>query len=392
MKILIATESYYPDLAGGAVMQHNLALDLARAGHAVAVLAPSSTGKHLVEEDRGTTIFRLSSFTFPLYKEFKITFFPYRTIKKIIFQFKPEIIHIHNPFGIGLSTLSIARKEGIPIVATNHLMPENLFMAIAKTRFLYRILKNLGWFFIVWFHNKTDFVTSPTQTAVNLLIEHGLKVKALPVSNGVDLRCFNPKNNGDHLRQKLNIPNKPIVLYTGRISGEKSLDVLAKAIPLVRQKVDAHFVFAGTGREKKNLQDLIAKLGMSPHVTFVGYLQEKDFPNIYRINPAQLFAIPSTAELQSIVTMEALASGLPVVAANAGALPELVYHQENGLLFPPGDSVQCAQGIIRILTDPKLREKMGQKSLEVIRPHSFEQSLKKFQAIYSEVLKTRKKC
>ncbi len=392
MKILIATESYYPDLAGGAVMQHNLALDLARAGHEVAVLAPSSTGKHLVEEDRGTTVFRLSSFTFPLYKEFKITFFPYRTIKKIIYQFKPEIIHIHNPFGIGMSTLYIARKEGIPIVATNHLMPENLFMAVAKTRFLYGILKNLGWFFIVWFHNKTDFVTSPTQTAVDLLIEHGLKVKALPVSNGVDLRCFNPKSNGDHLRQKFNIPNKPIVLYTGRMSGEKSLDILAKAIPLVRQKVDAHFVFAGTGREKKNLQGLIAKLGMSPHVTFVGYLQKKDFPNIYRINPAQLFAIPSTAELQSIVTMEALASGLPVVAADAGALPELVHHQENGLLFPPGDPVQCAQGIIRILTDPKLREKMGQKSLEVIRPHSFERSLKKFQAIYYEVLKTRKKC
>jgi glycosyltransferase involved in cell wall biosynthesis len=173
-------------------------------------------------------------------------------------------------------------------------------------------------------------------------------------------------------------------LYTGRINAEKNLDVLVKAIPQVVKEIDAHFLFCGSGgRYKQEMIQLAEELQVSDHTTFIDFLDWNDYPNIYSL--ADVFAIPAEAELQSIVTMEALASGLPVVAVDKGALPELV-NLQNGLLFEPKNSEQMAQHIVRILSDKKLRSSMRKKSLELIKQHSIETVCSQYEKVYETVI------
>jgi glycosyltransferase involved in cell wall biosynthesis len=388
MKIVLGTESYWPNVDGGAVMEHNLAMELARRGHTVSVFAPGQRYEDYQQEDNGTIIYRFKAVTFPTLKEYKATVFPGKAIRKKLEELKPDIIHVHNPYSIGIGCLNAARKLGIPIMGTNHLMPENFFMHVAKFAFLYYPLKNLGWSAIVAFYNKLDFVTSPTQTAVNLLTDHGLTAKHKPMSNGVNLKVFNPNNDPKIITDKYQMPNKKVVLYTGRISGEKSLPVLVKAFKYTKDKgYDYQLVFAGAGRELKNIQNMVIKLGLAPNTTYIGFLQKNEFPSVY--TASHVFCIPSTAELQSIVTMEAMGSGLPCIAANSGALPELVAENDNGFLMTPGNFEELGDKIIRILEDDKLREKMGKRSLEKIQKHSFENIVTEVENTYKSVIEKK---
>ncbi len=388
MRILLATESYYPNIDGGAIARRNLALRLKNRGHEVGVVAPGLKRENYVEEVDGITIFRVKGRTLPIYSDYKFCVFPLWEVKRIIKQFGPDVIDVNSPYQIGISTLACAKKKGIPVIGTIHVQPENMLMTIEKAKFLFRILERLAWFYIIYFFNRCDYVTSPTQTAIDMLRSHGLKTKARPISSGIDLDVFKPGNNGHNLRERFSIPNKPVVLYTGRISGEKRLDVLVRAMPNVLDAVDAHLVICGSGREKENIENLVKKFGISENVTFTDFLTHEEFPDIYGM--ADLFAMPSESELQSIVTMEALASGLPVVASNKDALPELVQNPENGLLFKPGDSKILSEKIIEILTNDTLRESMGQTSLEIVQKHSIENTISQFESLYTEAIDTFK--
>jgi glycosyltransferase involved in cell wall biosynthesis len=384
MRILLATESYYPNIDGGAIARRNLAIRLKRRGHEVAVVAPGQHPKHYEEEIDGIRVFRVKGRTLPLYPDYKFCIFPLWAVKRIIKEFEPDVIDINSHYQIGMCTLACAKKMGIPTIGTVHVQPENMLMAVQKARFMLPILERLAWFYIINVFNRCDRVTSVSQTAIDMLRNHGLTTDARPISSGIDMMIFKPANNGDHLREKFSIPNKPVVLYTGRISGEKRLDVLVEAIPLVLEKIDAHLVICGSGREKINIENLVKKLGISDNVTFTGFLTDEEFPGIYNI--ADIFAIPSESELQSIVTLEALASGLPVVAADKDALPELVNNPENGFLFEPGNSQDLAGKIVKILTNDDLRNDMSQKSLEIVQKHSIDNSITQYEELYKEAI------
>ena len=119
-------------------------------------------------------------------------------------------------------------------------------------------------------------------------------------------------------------------------------------------------------------------------MTFAGFLPNEDLPNIYRA--ADIFVMPGVAELQSIATMEAMASGLPVVAVDAMALPELVHDGKNGYLFKDGDLQTFADRVVALITDENLRKKMGQKSLDIIKAHDIHKSVEIFEQVYKDVI------
>jgi glycosyltransferase involved in cell wall biosynthesis len=248
----------------------------------------------------------------------------------------------------------------------------------------YEFLEPYAWKWLIWFFNQCDHAVVPTQTGADMFQEHGLEVNITPISNGIDNQRFTPSNDGAYLRKQFNVPDKPIVLYTGRINEEKSLDVFIKAIPLVLQSVDAHFLFVGSGGKYRNfLIDLSKKLKIEQHTSFISFLPDKDFPNIYSL--AHLFVMPSEAELQSIVTLEALASGLPVVAVNKGAVPELVT-SDNGLLFDSGNIQQLADQVIYLLHNDHLLCSMGKKSLEIVQNHTMDFVGSAYEQVYKSLL------
>jgi glycosyltransferase involved in cell wall biosynthesis len=231
-------------------------------------------------------------------------------------------------------------------------------------------------------------VTTPTKTAAALLENAGFRKDVVPVSCGIDLERFKPTNDGLYLKQVFAVPNdKPVLLYVGRLDKEKKIDVILRALPDILRVTSVHLVVVGMGKEKQKLEKLAKELGIQNAVTFTGFVPDKDLQNIYRI--ADLFVIASIAELQSIVTMEAMASGLPVVAANAMALPELVHDGENGYLFSDGDSRMLAEKVIAIFSNQAMRAQMSQKSLEIIKGHDINKVIEKYESIYSGIISRR---
>jgi len=163
--------------------------------------------------------------------------------------------------------------------------------------------------------------------------------------------------------------------------------VLVKAIPSVLKEVDAHFLFCGSGGLKPEMMKLTQDLGVIDHATFIDFLDWADYPNIYTL--ADVFVMPAESELQSIVTLEAIATGVPPVVVNKGAVPELA-SSGNGLVFEPKDSNQLAAHIISILSDKKLRNTMKKKSLQLSEQHSMSHVGTQYEEVYTKVLEKYK--
>ncbi|UCC99613.1 MAG: glycosyltransferase [Phycisphaerales bacterium] len=385
MRILIATDTYYPDVNGAAYFAYRLATTLARRGHNVFVMCPSRSSRNTMSNDDGVTLYGIRSIPILIYRNFRISpLFISRTIRRTIKEVSPDIVHIQNHFLIGREAVSAAKKLGIPVIGTNHFMPENLLHYLHLPGIVDRWAQKLAWRLFVRVFQQLNFIATPTKTAATLLKKAGLDKDAMPISCGIDLERFSPANDGLYLKRSFDIPDsKPVLLYVGRLDKEKRIDLILRALPDILRVTGVHLVLAGTGREKGKLEELTEKLGIQKAVTFTGFVPDKDLQNIYRI--ADLFVTAGTAELQSIVTMEAMASGLPVVAANAMALPELVHDGENGYLFSNGNSQMLAEKVIAILSDQTMRTQMSRKSLEIIKDHDINKTIEKYEAIYNEI-------
>jgi 1,2-diacylglycerol 3-alpha-glucosyltransferase len=387
MKILFTTESYYPIIDGGAVAQHRIVHELIKKGHDVRVIAPAFSFQNTVEDENGSTIYRPRAFVLPFYMNNKYHFapFPLRYVKKIIEEFKPDVINVCSPYPISLCAMIIAKKRRVPLVGSIHILPENILAPFFSSS-LYPTMVKYTWSYLIYFYNRVDWATVPTRTGATMYQEKGLKTPVDSISNGVNTEQFKPTNKGEYLRERFHLPDKPLVLYTGRINQEKNVDVLVKAIPSVLKSVDAHFLFCGSGGLKPEMMKLTHELGVDSNTTFIDFLDWADYPNVFPL--ADVFVMPAESELQSIVTLEAIATGVPPVVVNKGAVPELASAQ-NGLVFEPQDSQQLAKNIVTILSDDQLKETMKRNSLKLSEQHSMGTVGTLYEQVYEKVLHQR---
>ncbi len=395
MKILLVADQYYPPTLGGsAISSRRLAHGLAERGHQVSVIAPSLTFRHSVEHDGNTTIYRCRSVS-PLISSPgkkappRFALLPDGMVERTIAKVQPDVIHIQTPAYIGAIAVKIAKKLGIPVVATNHAMPENVLpfvpFKVNKDWQTYKVFESRYWEEIITLLDQCDFVTAPTNLACDMLFENGLAKQAVPVSNGVDLHLFKPTTPEEKrsLKERFNLPlDRPAILYAGRMSVEKRLDVLVEAIPKALAQTPFHVVFTGSG--PMDIPAMIQEARCSEHVTFTGMVDESTLPLIYRA--VDVFVLPSEAELQGMVLLEAAASGLPLIGANASAIPEIVHHGENGFLHVPGSGQDLADRIVQLVDDEPLRQKLGQRGLELVQHHALRETVSQFEAIFRDVV------
>lgn len=385
MRILIATDTYHPDVNGAAYFTYRLATTLTKRGHDVFVMCPSRSFKNTVSDDEGVMVYGIRSIRLPIYLNFRISpVFVSRVIRGVVKRISPNVVHIQNHFLIGKQAVGAAKKLGIPVIGTNHFMPENLIHYLHPPIDAEKRLQQLAWRQCVEVFEQLDFVATPTKTAAALLRNAGLSKDIVPISCGIDLERFKPTNDGSYLRQRFAIPdNKLVLLYVGRLDKEKRIDVILRSLPDILRATSVHLVLAGIGKEKQQLEETTRDLGIQEAVAFTGFVPDEDLQNLYRI--ADLFVTAGIAELQSIVTMEAMASGLPVVAVNAMALPELVHDGENGYLFADGDSKMLAEKVIAILSNQETRAQMSKKSLDIIKNHDINKVVERYESIYSQI-------
>jgi phosphatidylinositol alpha 1,6-mannosyltransferase len=378
LKIVLACETYSPDINGAAVFARRLAHGLVANGHVVHVLCPSPTGNSYQEDDLGVHLHRLPALRYRWHSTFRIV--DPRTVSRavsvVIEDVQPDVIHVQAHFLVGRSACVEASKRGIRLVATNHFMPENLrgFAPLPLPNSLFKLAAQLSWRDLAHVFRRSNVVTAPTQHAVDLLRQRAHITGAIAVSCGVNLDVYKP---GLEVRDAA---TPPTILYVGRLDADKRVGDLLGALAVLGPGFRARIV--GRGSKEAILRGQARDLGLDSRVDFLTDLADDQVRNEYQ--NAEVFCMTGVAELQSIATLEAMASGLPIVAANAHALPLLVQPGVNGDLYAPGSATDLAATISHVLGDEERRRCYAQASRKRACAHSFEKTVNEFQRIYKE--------
>jgi glycosyltransferase involved in cell wall biosynthesis len=379
LTILIAADTYPPHINGAAQFGYRLAKGMSGRGHNVHVLAcRADNGKSFTEFRSEATVHRLRSHGVPTHEYFRICF-PWEIKKEISLLFdrvQPDVVHIQSHYMIGEHVLYEAVRRGIRIVATNHFMPENLNPFLPFPQWFKNIIGRISWKDMGKVMGQADVVTTPTPLAAKAMHQHAFLRKVLPLSNGIDSAAYELQT-GEQIEPHAH----PTVLFVGRLAEEKHVDVLIEAIGKTPAELKVHLEIVGGGEVRSNLENLVQRLGLGDRVKFLGLASDEELRKAYI--RADLFCMPGTAELQSLVTLEAMSASTPVVLADAMALPHLVRDGENGYLFTPGDSDDLAKKITLILELPAdQRAAMGQVSRQMVEPHSIQGTLQTFEDLY----------
>lgn len=418
MRIAITSDIYYPMTNGVAVFAHNLAKGLARQGHDVMVLCPSFTGKpHRTREGRVTTVY-LRSIRMPFYPDqinevpdnktilgkklprlayrhgLWITVDPYPEVKRALTKFHPDVIHNQTAEMVAIAVRRYAKKYNTPMVSTGHAYPDNITGQLKILKPIKKPLDAVIGAYMASFLKHSEYATMPTEMAIDDLVPKNRKrftVTVEPVSNGVDLSKFSPGKAPERIYRKFKLPkDKSIALYVGRVDPEKSLSYVVEAFASVLEKYpDAVLVIVGDGTDRQHLMDLAKALGIEKNLRFLGRIYPPDVMEVYRA--AQFFVTASETETQGIVLIEAAATGLPLVAVDAGAVREICQNKKNGILCQPGNVEELANAMGKLFGDEKLRQKYGEASLTVAKKHDLSQTLKRFIEIYEEAISLKYK-
>lgn len=395
MRIAIAGQTYYPGNNGQAIFTIHLAEGLVRAGHEVHVIVPHPKFHHEYERKNGVHVHKIRSISFPwAHPEAFFPFLSYWTVEKIFQQYPPDVVHIQDHYFICSEAARAARQMNIPVVGTNHFLPENLLPYLNLLPVPRRLKITVLWNMMLEIYNHLDMVTTPTETAASILAGQKIRVPVNPVSCGVDTHYFHPPSGNDWASDRARFgldPNRVVILYVGRLDGEKRIDLLIRALGQLPEQARAEICLAvaGQGAAKAELRSLVHTLRLDDSVRFLGYVPNEALPLLYQT--ADLFAMPSPQELQSIATLEAMASARPVLAANARALPELVSHQVNGYLFERDQVESVAQGIAYLVDHRDQWQNMGYASRSRAVAHSLDNTIRRYEEIYRKVKDKRQK-
>ncbi len=417
MRIAIVSDTYTPMTNGVAVFTGNLAHGLARMGHDVVVLIPSTTGKKhsRISEDGKLKEVYLSSKRFPFYpdqiheipeektvlgvKMPHVTYkngmwmatTPYKEMKKVLNRFKPEVIHSQQAGTIGLAGARYAHKNNIPFVSTGHSYPDNYTDQFKILRPIKKPADAIVKAYLNNYMKNGDYATMPTEMAIHDLLPRksrrfNVEVKAL--SNGVDLSLYSPsKPNKEICRKYGLLQNKQRIVYIGRVDPEKSIGVVINAYAKIADEFpDSEFVIVGDGIAKNSLEKEVRERGLEKQIRFLGKIMPPETTEIYR--SGSFFATASETETQGIVLIEAAAVGLPLIAVDAGAVKELCQDGINGILCRPGDVDGISKAMRKLFTDKSLREKYSNGSIAISKKHDLNYTLGQFVDIYQKAINT----
>lgn len=381
MRILLGCDTFAPDLNGSASFAKRLGAGMVQRGHEVHVLAPASRAGGVgvfQEEHEGQllTVHRVPSYSWPTHPWFRfmMPFTIRHHAKKVLRAARPDVVHVQSHIIAGRGLFPVAKKAGLPLTGTNHSMPENIVQhAPAHTpQWFVDLVVGMQWRSARKLFGMADVVTSPTQSSAAYFEERTGLTDVVAVSNGIDTSVytsdFGPRSGNR-------------IVFVGRLDDEKHIDELIDATARLDPALDVQVDIVGAGEAREKLQAQARELGVADRIRFRGKLSDAELRAT--LTAATVFAMPSRAELQCIAAMEGMASALPVVAANAMALPHLVHDGENGHLYEPGDIDGFAAALADVLTaTPERLDAMKKASLAIVAEHSMARTLDVFEAIY----------
>jgi glycosyltransferase involved in cell wall biosynthesis len=389
MRIAYLTQSYPPMISGAAILVERLAKSMAARGHQVLVITASDKTYPYRSYQANLTVVRLRSIHNPLRVRQRFLFYPRYEVLQALSQFCPDIIHTHEPLLMSQLGQEYARKSRIPTLLTVHQVPWFAARYLPNIPGFRSFAESTLWAYARWMSRKYTSVITPSQT-ISDLITGMTGVQPTTISNGIALNTFQsslPAEDHSVMRSRLHLPpHVPVILHVGRLDIDKNVERVVQAAAPVLQQTEAHMLIVGDGSQKNALMKMCETLKITDRVHFPGYLALQDgLPEIYRL--ADVFVTASEIEVQSLVLLEAIASGLPIVAVHATFVPEVVHNGINGFLAESGDINRLASAMTTLLKNPQQREAMGKNSHILAQKHDIQCSLDLHEQYYSNLVK-----
>lgn len=377
MKVALFTDAYFPRINGVSVSVHSYAEELSRLGHTVCIVCLEYT-----EEQQKSSFFdeksndrkapfkiiRIPSAAFAFSKEDRmVRLDKWRTIKKSMDEFKPDIVHINSEWTIGYFGAIYCRHRHLPFVFTFHTLWED-YLANYITFMPERGLRKIGMEVVRFYLKRADVIIAPTKRIAQVVSRYGItrKVHILPTGIPGSKLIFNP-TQAEFVSRTIYekfplLKGKKILLFVGRIVKEKNLPFLFDVLKKIRAVLpDTALLMVGGGPYLEELQELSARSGLSDSVFFTGYIEGNDLIYFYKIS--SVFTFPSKTETQGLVTAEAMLCGLPVVAIGEMGTID-VMQGDNGGFMVRDDADEFAGKVIMLLTDSALHEQKAQEAAE----------------------------
>jgi len=354
MKVAVFTETYHPQMNGVVVFLSDFLPVLSKKAE-VLLFAPG--GKKLKKEKAGRQfrIFWVPANPFPFYEGYRMSKLTTGQIEKILKEEKPDIVHLHAPVLMGLKALYVSKKLGIPVVATYHThFPDyvpHFFKGMLPNQ-LAEFAKSPVKKMISYVFSTADCTTAPTLELKKELEAYGVK-NALYVPNGILLKKFRKGDRGKFIRKYGIPPEKPVVLYVGRVSFEKRIEHLIRAFAKVE---NATLVIVGSGPYLDKYRKMAKAAGLE-NVIFTGFVTDSMLASAYA--SADVFASASDSETFGLTFVEAMSFGIPVVGIGRLGAKEVIHDGRNGFLVEVGKEEEIADKINLLLAKPALRKRLG---------------------------------
>ncbi len=357
MKVAIFTETFLPKLDGVVTILCQVLERLNEKGHQVLLFGPPGGPA----EYAGAEVVGVGGPRFPLYPDIRINI-PRRFVWEKISAFQPDLVHIVSPFFLGPFGLSYGRRLNVPIVASFHTHVPN-YVRYYGGAFIEPVI----WTYLRSIHNAAHLNLCPSTQTLKDLRSHGFE-RVRWWRRGIDTNRFTPGPRSEALRAKLTggHPDDLLVLYVGRHSPEKRLELIRDplfSVPGVR------LAMVGGGPSHEQLR----RHFRGTPTTFPGFLSGQELVDAYRA--ADVFLFPSTTETFGLVALEAMACGVPVIAANTGGVLDIIKDGENGLLFDPARPEQIGELVRRLREEPGLRERLAKRGLSHARGRSWQATM-----------------
>jgi glycosyltransferase involved in cell wall biosynthesis len=375
-------------ISGAALVVERLAKSMAERGHQVLVIAASDKNYPYASYQENLTIFRLRSFHNPLRVGQRFLLYPHFKILQALREFCPNIIHTHEPLLMSQLGLEYTRRACIPIILTVHQGPWFAAKYLPDITGIRSVSESVLWAYARRMLRRVTSVITASQT-VSDLVTRMTGIRPTIISNGISLETFHPHLSSDDnpaLRKRLHLPPQvPVILHVGRLDVDKNVECVVQAAAQAMQQTEAHLLIVGDGSQKHALMKMCEALKLLDRVHFPGYIAlQEGLPEIYRL--ASVFVTTSEIEVQSLVLLEAIASGLPIVAIRATFIPEIVQNGVNGYLLESGDIQGLANAISTLLKNPKQGPEMGKISRMLAETHDVHISMDLHEQFYADLV------
>lgn len=345
MRIALVSDAYTPQVSGVVTVLRRIVTALRRAQHDVVVVAPEYPNS---QPGTGLGELRVPSVAFPPYPAVRLSLPHLHRVARFLDGFGPDLVHIVTEGPLGLIGRHYALRRRVPLATSYH----THFPQYCR-HYGFPALERVVWSFLARFHRPARFVHTPGEEARDALRRRGV-AQAEVWGRGVDVRHFSPVNRDLATRRRFGArDDQVVVLHVGRLAPEKNLEVLAEAFTLAAEALGprAVFVVAGDGPAARGLYR------QAPFIRILGFLPPGELARVYA--SADLVVLPSRTETCGLVALEAMASGLPVIAADAGGFRESMVHGRTGVLVPPDDPRAIAAEIVRLGLDARARLFLG---------------------------------